>query len=182
MRTFVLFVSAFFISLNLFALDLKSPVFKNGAYIPDRYTCDGKNYSPPLTWSGLPSSTKSLALIVDDPDVPAGIWVHWVIYNIPADIEGLAENVDAKTLNSLGIEQGKNDFGQRSYGGPCPPPGPVHKYSFKLYALSKNIAAKEGVSKPELIKKMQGAIIAETKLSAFYQRRINPKGGDDGDD
>ncbi|MCF7887073.1 MAG: YbhB/YbcL family Raf kinase inhibitor-like protein [Candidatus Omnitrophica bacterium] len=161
-------------------MDLKSSVFQNGGYIPDRYTCDGKNYSLPLRWDNLPKGTKSLALVVDDPDAPVDIWVHWVVYNLPADIEGIEENISSKKLNTLGAEQGKNDFGQIGYGGPCPPPGSAHKYSFKLYALDENITAEDGLTKSELMKIIRGHIMAETKISAFYQRQKNRKGEDNG--
>ncbi|MCF7873866.1 MAG: YbhB/YbcL family Raf kinase inhibitor-like protein [Candidatus Omnitrophica bacterium] len=160
-------------------MNLESDVFKNGGYIPGRYTCEGKNYSPSLTWDDLPRGTKSLALIVDDPDAPAGIWVHWVVYNIPSDLEGIEENISGEKFNSLGIRQGKNDFGKIGYNGPCPPSGSAHKYSFKLYALDKNITARGGATKSELIDLIQGHIIAETKLSGFYQRQKNKKGEKD---
>ncbi|MCF7874479.1 MAG: YbhB/YbcL family Raf kinase inhibitor-like protein [Candidatus Omnitrophica bacterium] len=180
MRFLIALISLIFFSVNLFALNLKSSVFENGGYIPSRYTCDGKSYSPPLSWDDLPRGVKSFVLIVDDPDAPAGIWVHWVLYNIPASLKKLGENIDKEKMESLGLKQGKNDFGQIGYNGPCPPPGPAHKYSFKLYALDKEIKAGQGVTKPELIEQMQGHIIAETKLSGFYQRQEKRKGEGDG--
>lgn len=176
MRFLTLSIILVFCSIKLFALDLKSSVFENGGYIPDRYTCDGKNYSPPLSWDNLPKDTKSLALVVDDLDASLGIWVHWLVYNLPTDKEGIEENISNEKIDSLGAEQGKNDFGQTNYGGPCPPSGPVHKYSFKLYALDKNITTKNVIDKSEFMKLIQGHIIAQTKLSGFYQRQENKKG------
>ncbi|MCF7871382.1 MAG: YbhB/YbcL family Raf kinase inhibitor-like protein [Candidatus Omnitrophica bacterium] len=180
MRFLITAMSLIFLSADLFALNLKSSVFENGGYIPGRYSCEGKNYSPPLAWDDLPRGVKSFVLIVDDPDAPAGIWVHWVVYNIPASLEKLEENIDKKKIDSLGAEQGKNDFGQIGYNGPCPPAGPAHKYSFKLYALDREVQAGPAATKSELIERMQGHIIAETKLSGFYQRQEARKGEGDG--
>lgn len=180
MRLLILTISLALFSISSFALNLTSSVFENGGYIPDRYTCDGKNYSPPLSWNEAPGKVKSFALIVDDPDAPAGTWVHWLLYNLPAESEGLEENISNKKLNSLKIKQGKNDFGQLSYGGPCPPPGPAHKYLFKLYALNKKITIKEGATKSEIIDQIQGHIISEAKLVGFYQRNMNKKGEENG--
>jgi hypothetical protein len=149
-RFLTLSIILVFCAIKLFALDLKSSVFENGGYIPDRYTCDGKNYSPPLSWD-----------------------------NLPTDKEGIEENISNEKINFMGAEQGKNDFGQTNYGGPCPPSGPVHKYSFKLYALDKNITTEGVIDKSKFMKLIQGHIIAQTKLSGFYQRQENKKGDKD---
>ncbi len=180
MRFFVLVISLILFSINSFALNLTSSVFENGGYIPDRYTCDGKNYSPPLTWNQVPKGTKSFVLIVDDPDAPVGTWVHWIVYSVPSDLKGLEENIDKEKLNSSGAKAGKNDFGRIGYGGPCPPSGQTHKYLFKLYALDQDITIEEGATKSEIINQIQGRIISETKLIGFYQRRQNEEGVENG--
>src|SRR4026208_1353047 len=108
----------------------RSPSFGDGEQIPDKFTYDGRNVSPPLQWNDAPSGTQSFAMICDDPDAPLGTWVHWVLFNLPAELTGLNEGVAAH----VGI-QGKNDFRRLGYGGPSPPPGKPHRYFFKVYAL-----------------------------------------------
>ncbi len=120
------------------ALTIQSQGFKHEGMIPARYTCDGQDISPSLEWSGIPAAAKSLALIVDDPDAPDPAapkmtWVHWVLYNIPTDAQGLLEGISAASLPA-GTKEGGNDWGRTGYGGPCPPIG-RHRYFFKLYAL-----------------------------------------------
>ena len=115
-------------------MQLMSSSFKDGNHIPSIYTCDGKDISPPLSWTGLPAEAKSLALVCDDPDAPAGTWVHWVAWNLPAETTELKEALPTKKEFPNGMRQGKNDFDRIGYGGPCPPSG-VHRYFFKLYAL-----------------------------------------------
>ncbi len=122
-------------------IKLTSAAFKDGQSIPAPYTCDGVNISPPLEWSGLPKTTKTVAIVVDDPDAPSGTWVHWVLYNLPADNIGLVENVPASENLKAGGFQGKNDFGKIGYGGPCPPSG-THRYFFKIYALDSELSLK----------------------------------------
>lgn len=150
-------------------LVLESSAFKEGGDIPKQYGCKGADISPPLEWSGVPADAKSLALIVDDPDAPMGTWVHWVIFNIPANSTGLPE--DVKPTNSLpdGATQGKNDFRNIGYGGPCPPGG-THRYFFKLYALDTLLQLKAGISKPDLLNAMKGHIVAEGQLMGRYSR------------
>src|SRR3990167_1037537 len=113
---------------------LKSQAFKGGDLIPDKYTCEGPDVSPPLRWNDPPRETHSFALIADDPDAPMGTWVHWVVYNIPAGERGLDENVPKQERLPNGAMQGMTDFHRVGYGGPCPPSG-THRYFFKLYAL-----------------------------------------------
>ncbi len=152
-------------------MDIKitSPAFKNGEMIPKKYTCDGDEVSPPLEWTGIPAGTKSIALTSDDPDAPAGTWVHWVIFNIPADVKGLTENVPhAPTLDN-GARQGVDDSGNNGYGGPCPPSG-AHRYYFKVYALDSMLDLKPGIRKKELLKAMEGHILAQGKLMGTYKR------------
>ena len=112
------------------AFTLTSPAFVSGAVIPNAYTCQGTDISPALTWSGQPTQTTSLALIMDDPDAPAGTWVHWVMWNIPAATHLLTEGVVKQERLSSGAMQGRNDFGKVGYNGPCPPPGHTHRYHF----------------------------------------------------
>ncbi|MGE5759140.1 MAG: YbhB/YbcL family Raf kinase inhibitor-like protein [Gemmatimonadota bacterium] len=145
-------------------LVLISSAFVAGAPIPVAYTCDGKNEPPPLTWSGAPPTTRAFALIVDDPDAPAGTWVHWVLYNLPADATGVPQN------QASGV-QGKNDFGKTGYGGPCPPPGKPHRYFFKLYALDGRLSLRPGATKAEVERAMQGHVLAAAELIGTYARR-----------
>jgi Raf kinase inhibitor-like YbhB/YbcL family protein len=149
------------------ALKLTSTAFEDGGMIPSKYTCDGANVSPPLAWSGVPGGAKSLALVVDDPDAPRGTWVHWVVYQIPATEKGFAEG--APDANSSGVRQGTNDFGKQGYGGPCPPTG-THRYFFKLYALDGEPNLPQGVSKGQLLRAVEGHVLAEGQLVGRYQR------------
>src|SRR5262249_50744976 len=109
------------------AFELRSPAFQQNQAIPKKYTCDGSDVSVPLNWNEPPQGTKSLALIVDDPDAPRVTWVHWVLYDLPASARELAEAVAARETVHDGSKQGKNDFGKIGYGGPCPPAGPAHR-------------------------------------------------------
>ena len=136
--------------------------FKQGEFIPKKYTCDALNISPPLQISDVPANAKSLALIVDDPDAPSKTWLHWTVWNIPADTKEISE--DAK----IGVE-GMTDFGRTGYGGPCPPNG-THTYRFKLYALDKVLALEQGATLAQLEAAMQGHIIAQTELDGEYKR------------
>lgn len=145
---------------------IQSPAFDHDSIIPSLYTCDGPNISPPVSWTGAPPETKSLALIVDDPDAPRGDWVHWVVFNIPPETSGLEQ--DHRNLPP-GAIQGSNDFGRREYGGPCPPGG-EHRYFFKLYALDGPVNLKPGASKTDLLAAMEGHILRKTELIGRYQR------------
>ncbi len=148
-------------------MTLTSSAFKEGGMIPKKYTCDGPDVSPPLNWENVPAQAKSLAMIVDDPDAPMGTWVHWVIFNMPSGITGLPENVPPKDSLPDGSLQGKNDFRNYGYGGPCPPGG-THRYFFKLYALDSVLRLKAGCSKSDLLKAMQGHVIGEGELMGRY--------------
>jgi Raf kinase inhibitor-like YbhB/YbcL family protein len=157
----------------LMALVLTSPAFREGAAIPAEHTCDGADASPHLAWTGAPPGTVTLALIADDPDAPAGTWVHWVLYNLPGDRAELPEGV-AKTdrLPQLGgALQGKNDFRRVGYGGPCPPPGRPHSYYFKLYALNAALPLHAGATKQEVERAMAGHVIGEARLMGTYARK-----------
>lgn len=151
-------------------IQISSGAFANEGFIPQKYTCDGENISPPLTWKNIPSGTKSIAIINDDPDAPVGTWVHWVIYNIPPNISGLPEGI--KPIEKLpdGTMQGRNGWGKIGYGGPCPPSG-VHRYFFKIYALDKMLDLKPGATKEELLKAMKGHILAEGQFYGKYSRK-----------
>ena len=150
-------------------IKVKSEAFEEGGMIPKKYTCDGEDASPPLSWTGVPEGTEALALICDDPDAPVGTWVHWVIFNIPPDTTGLSENIPPERVLESGARQGRNDFGNIGYGGPCPPRG-THRYYFKLYALDKKVDLEPGVTKDELLKAMEGHVLAEGKLMGRYKR------------
>lgn len=156
------------------ALEITSPAFKNNEFIPQKYSCQGENISPPLEWSGAPAPTKSFALIVDDPDAPMGDWVHWLVYDIPEQMDSLSEDHSkllflAKSITNV-IKQGLASFGKAGYGGPCPPPGKPHRYFFKLYALDVSLNLPQGVSKAQLLKAMQGHILGQAQLVGLYKR------------
>ena len=152
---------------------LTSTAFKEGATIPVKHTCDGADVSPPLVWSGAPPGTKAFALIADDPDAPAGTWVHWVLYNLPGSAAGLTENVaKTVTLPDLGgALQGRTDFRRPGYGGPCPPPGPAHRYFFKLYALDAPLKLEPGTSKQDVETAMKGHALGTAQLMGTYGRQ-----------
>ena len=154
-------------------LTLTSPAFTHNGAMPARLTCDGRDLSPELRWSGLPAETKSLALIVDDPDAPDPAaprmtWVHWVLYNIPPTATGLAEAVALGDLPA-GTRQGLNGWGRTGYGGPCPPIG-RHRYFHKLYALDTVLPDLGKPTKATLEKAMKGHVLASTELVGTYQR------------
>ena len=151
------------------SLVLKSAAFSEGGWIPEKYTCDGDNVSPPLEWSGLPLGTASLALICDDPDAPMGTWVHWVVFNIPPETDGLPENVPPERELKQGGLQGINDFRKIGYGGPCPPGG-THRYFFKLYALDCRLDLPAGITKAQLMAAMEGHILDQAVLMGRYSR------------
>lgn len=152
------------------AITITSSVFNEGGMIPARYTCDGQNISPPLKWDGAPEGTKSFALISDDPDAPVGTWVHWVMWNIPADVRELSENAEPKGDLPNGSKQGMSDFKRPGYGGPCPPSG-THRYYFKIYALDTKLDLAGNTTKAELLKAMKGHILAEGQLMGRYKRQ-----------
>lgn len=155
------------------SMTITSPSFLPDGTIPDRHTCDGQNVSPALAWHGVPADAKSLVLIVDDPDAPdpaapRTTWVHWVLYNIPADANGLPEGVAAANLPA-GTLQGLNDWQRPDYGGPCPPIG-KHRYFHKLYALNAVLPDLKHPTKAALEKAMQAHVIARSELVGRYQR------------
>jgi len=151
-------------------IELKSMSFAAGEPIPAKHTCDGSNLSPQLSWSNIPDSARELVLICDDPDAPGGTWVHWVVYGLSPDSTGLPENIAQKGVVS-GARQGINDFRKTGYGGPCPPRGPAHRYFFRLYAIDKQLGLEPGATKPEVMKAIEGHILARGELIGLYKRR-----------
>ncbi len=141
--------------------------FKANGYIPSKYTCEGEDISPQLSWSGIPENTKSLVLIVDDPDAPVGTWVHWVVYNIPPTVR---EFPAGSNLNFTSVKEGLNDFGKNFYMGPCPPPGKPHRYFFKLYAVDIPTDFKAGLSKKKLLNLIKDYIIDSCEIVGLYKR------------
>ncbi len=152
------------------ALTLSSPAFTAGAQIPKEYTCEGKDDSPALSWSGAPGGTKRFALIADDPDAPMGTWVHWVVYDLPGDASGLPRAVPTTETLTGGGKQGVNDFRKTGYGGPCPPPGRPHRYFFKLYALDAPTNLKPRASKAQVLRAIEGHVLGQAELMGTFQR------------
>ena len=152
------------------AFELTSTAFAPGEPIPRKYTCDGEDISPPLQWSDPPQGTQSFALIADDPDAPIGTWVHWVLYNLPAETRALPEAVPSDAELSDGSRHGQNGWRKLGYGGPCPPSG-THRYFFKLYALDTVLDLAAGASKEQVLKAMEGHILAQTELMGVYSRQ-----------
>jgi Raf kinase inhibitor-like YbhB/YbcL family protein len=152
------------------AINLTSPDFDEGGSIASRYTCDGLGISPPLSWDSVASGTRSWALIVDDPDAPGGIFVHWVIYNLRPDTRRLPEDVPNRQTLSSGAQQGVNGAGGVGYTGPCPPSG-THRYFFKVYALDTRLDLGGGATAVRLSDAMEGHVLAEGQLMGTYRRR-----------
>lgn len=153
------------------SFELKSDAFVSGQSIPAKYSCTGKNISPPITWSEPPAGTQSFALIMDDPDAPNGTWVHWVLYNIPASARNLQEDlpVTGKNVDPNAIYVGKNSWRQIAYGGPCPPSG-THRYYFKLYALDIQIGLLPGATKEDVLREMDGHVLAQAELMGTFSK------------
>ncbi|MFM7135971.1 MAG: YbhB/YbcL family Raf kinase inhibitor-like protein [Planctomycetota bacterium] len=156
------------------ALTLTSPAFEHGQPIPRRYTCEGDDISPPLEWTGIPEGTKSLALIVEDPDAPdpaapKRVWVHWVLYDIPVNVSGLPEGAGEKDLPK-GSREGLNDWKKVGYGGPCPPVG-RHRYFHRLYALDTVLGDLGDVTKRDLLARIDGHVLGEAELVGTYVKQ-----------
>jgi Raf kinase inhibitor-like YbhB/YbcL family protein len=150
------------------SFDLTSAAFSPGETVPKKFTCDGPDVSPQLKWNNPPGNTQSFALIMDDPDAPAGTWVHWVLFDLPANARELLEGVAKEDQLSSGARHGRNDFGKVGYGGPCPPPGKPHRYFFKLYALDAKLGLKAGATKANVERAMKGHILAQAELIGQY--------------
>lgn len=144
-------------------MKIQSSVFGNNQPVPRKYTCEGEDVSPPLSFSDVPKEAKSIAVVVDDPDAPGGVFDHWVVWNIPASTKELPEGAKVE-------KQGKNDFGELRYRGPCPPRGSPHRYRFKAYALDAVLDLPAGIRKSELEKAMERHILAKAELVGTYRR------------
>lgn len=151
-------------------LVLTCAAFAEGTPVPARHTCEGENLSPPLGWTGVPVGARSFVLICDDPDAPRGTWVHWLLWNLPADAVELGEGVPAKPELPSGARQGINDGGNVGYAGPCPPPGKPHRYFFRLHALDTSLNLPPGVNRPELEAAMEGHVLARAVTMGIYER------------
>ena len=152
-------------------MELKAAAFKQGADIPVQFTCDGSNVSPALSWSAPPEGTQSFALIMDDPDAPGRTWVHWLLYDLPATERELPEGVPPDGPLPSRARQGRNDFGKTGYGGPCPPPGPAHRYYFKLHALDTELHLRADATRAEIDRSMIGHILAVAEVIGRYRRQ-----------
>jgi Raf kinase inhibitor-like YbhB/YbcL family protein len=147
-------------------LTVTSTAFAQGAAIPDRYACEGTDVSPPVAWTGIPAGTRSIVVIVDDPD--ARRFVHWVIYEIPANLAGLDENIPRQNTLANGARQGRNDFGTVGYGGPCPPGGTNHRYLFRVYALDTMLRLASGATRAQVDAAMRGHVIGRGELMGTF--------------
>ncbi len=150
-------------------MELRSSAFQEGGPIPSKYTCDGADMSPPLSWSGPPAETQSFALICDDPDAPMSTWVHWVAWNIPGTTQSLPLGLPKVDSLPGGMQQGTTDFRRIGYGGPCPPSG-THRYFFNVYALDTTLTLPASTTKPALEQAMRGHILTEARLMGVYTR------------
>lgn len=151
-------------------IQLTSPAFEGGGEIPAEYTCEGQNISPPLEWGAIPRESQSVVLIMEDTDAPMGIWVHWVLFNLPPTIHSLPEALPALKQLANGEIQGMNSYKTHGYSGPCPPSG-SHQYVFKLYALDKPMPEREGVTKSDLEEEMKGHTLAAGELMGTYRKK-----------
>ena len=151
-------------------LKIFSSSFENGELIPGKYTCEGENVSPEICWEGLPEEVNSIALICDDPDAPSGDFVHWVVFNIPPKLNGLPEAISTENITNIGALQGVTGYGRKGYNGPCPPAGLAHHYHFRLYALDETLKAEETLTKYELLKRMEGHILATGEIVGLFKR------------
>lgn len=148
--------------------ELTSTAFLAGEAIPAKYSCDGEDISPPLLWGTPPASTQSFALIMDDPDAPVGTWVHWVVFNIPAEVRSLPEAMlPGMKFNDVAALFGTNSWGRSSYGGPCPPSG-THRYFFKLYALDTMLGLDAAAGKNQVLEAMEGHVLVQVELMGTY--------------
>ena len=155
------------------AFTLTSRAFTHQGTMPTSCTCDGADSSPPLAWTDPPTGTKSFALITDDPDAPVGAWVHWILYNVPAERRSLTERLPATETLADGARQGLNTFRRIGYGGPCPPPGPAHRYVFTLYALDTLLTLPPKSTKAQVERAMAGHTLARTELIGLFQRDMS---------
>lgn len=158
---------------ELMPIVVKSTAFQEGGTIPGRFTADGADASPPLTWSGVPDATRSLVLLCEDPDAPRGTWVHWVLFNLPPDARQLAEGLPPGPDGPDGASQGTNGFGRLGYGGPAPPSGKPHRYYFKLFALNATLPLRPGASRDDVVRALDGHVLGEGWLMGRYGRKAH---------
>jgi len=151
-------------------MTISSPSFSNGGEIARKFTCDGADVSPQLSWTEPPPGTKTFALLLDDPDAPVGNWNHWAAWNLPPSLRGLPEGVSKSAQLSDGSQQGSNDFRKTGYNGPCPPPGQPHRYYFKLFALDTKLELKSSAGKHDLEAAMKGHVLAQAEWMGRYGR------------
>jgi hypothetical protein len=151
-------------------MELRSEAFQDEGVIPSRFSCEGDDISPPLSWKGVPPEARTLVLICEDPDAPLGTFVHWVLYDLPAQTPGLPEGVPADAVVIGGARQGKNSFGGIGFGGPCPPTGPYHRYYFTLYALDRPLGLESGAKKAEVEQAMEGRVLAKAQVMGRYRK------------
>lgn len=150
---------------GILSMDISSSAFQNNETIAQKYTCDGENVNPSLAFSNIPEEAKSLVLILDDPDAPAGVWNHWIVWNISPTVGKIEENSAPE-----GAIQGKNDFDKNEYGGPCPPPGKPHRYRFKVFALDRELSLSENSSQKDVEEAIKDHILAQAELVGIYGR------------
>ena len=152
-------------------LVLSSPAFNNGETIPRKYTGVAEDVSPPLSWTNVPAEARSLALLCEDPDAPGGLWVHWVLYDISPEVRELGENLEkSQTVLGGAAKQGLTDFRKIGYGGPMPPPGKAHRYTFKLYALDQPTGLPAKATRSQLLNAIEGHVLAQTQLTGLFGR------------
>lgn len=152
------------------AFSLSSSAFPAAGSIPSRYSCKGDDMSPALQWKDAPASTAVFAVVMDDPDAPAGVWVHWVMWNLPSSATALQEGVAKDDPGADGSRQGRNSFGKIGYNGPCPPPGQTHRYFFRLYALDSKLSLAPGADRSQLDAAMKGHVLAQAEYMGTFHR------------
>lgn len=151
-------------------MELVSGAFESGDSIPRKYTCDGDNISPPLSWRFVPDEANALVLVCDDPDAPEGPFVHWVLYDLPVDIRRLEEDVPRRDRLASGGVQGRNGSGKIGYSGPCPPRGSAHHYYFRLYALDQSLNLPPGATRQQVLNRIEGHVLDNARLLGLYGR------------
>jgi len=151
-------------------LTVSSSGFASGASIPNKYSCKGEDVSPALEWTGAPANTAAFAIIMDDPDAPAGTWMHWVMWSVPATAHSLPEGVPRREQLPDGARQGRNSFGKIGYYGPCPPPGQTHRYFFRVYALDRKLDLQAGADRSQLDAAMNGHVLAHSEYMGTFHK------------
>jgi hypothetical protein len=169
-KIILVFLFMIFLTGGAWAMELKSEAFEEGRYIPTVHACQGQGRSPAIYWSDVPAGVKSFALVCEDPDAPFKVWIHWVVYNIAPEARNLVAGAGADDLLPRMTIEGVNDFGKIGYGGPCPPPGNVHRYVFRLFALDTLLASDKPLSRQELDQAIKGHVIAQAQLTGLFKR------------